>query len=135
MIQGGFSSMIGSEAIGFSGTQFRLVVEALNNAARELAFGPKPVQQQGPVSPQLARHLLHWLDLRSHCFCAPLVQKLARPEVRLVRPEQLELFLQQVAPDRLQIVAQKFRQLRFLLAVRFSGRLSSSQRVLVNTGS
>ena len=30
--------MIGSESIGFSGSQFRLVVETINNPAGELAF-------------------------------------------------------------------------------------------------
>ena len=51
------------KSIGFSSSQFRFVVEAFNNTTGELAFGPKPVQQQGAVPPQLTCHLLHWVDL------------------------------------------------------------------------
>ena len=107
--------MIGSESIGFSGSQFRFVVETLNNAAGELAFGSEPVQQQRAVAPQLTGHFLHGLNLRSHRPGTPSVQELARPIGRFIGPEQLKLFLQQVAPDRLQIVAQKLRQPGLLL--------------------
>ena len=107
--------MIGSESIGFSGSQFRFVVETLNNAAGELAFGPEPVQQQRSVAPHLTGHFLHGFNLRSHRPGTPSVQELARPIGRFIRPEQLKLFLQQVAPHRLQIVAQKLRQSGLLL--------------------
>ena len=106
--------MIGSESIGFSGSQFRFVVETLNDATGELAFGAKPVQQQRSVPPQLTGHFLHGLNLRSHHPATPSVQELARPTGRSIGPEQLKLFLQQVAPHRLQIVAQELRQLRLL---------------------
>jgi hypothetical protein len=106
--------MIGSESIGFSGSQFRFVVETLNNAAGELAFGAEPVQQQRSVPPQLTSHFLHGPDLRSHRSGTPSVQELARPIGRFIGPEQLKLFLQQVTPDCLQIVAQKLRQPGFL---------------------
>lgn len=107
--------MIGSEPIGFSGSQFCFVVESLNNAAGELAFSPKPVQQQRSMPPQLLRHFLRWLNLRSHRPLTPSVQKLACPIRRSVRPEQLKLLFTQLTPDRLQIVAQKFCQLWLLL--------------------
>lgn len=102
--------MIGSESIGFSGSQFRFVIETLNDAAGELAFRSKPVQQQRSVPPQLTGHFLHGLDPRLHRPGTPSVQELARPVGRSIGPEQLKLFLQQVTPDRLQIVAQKLRQ-------------------------
>ena len=107
--------MIGSESIGFSGSQFRFVVETLNNAAGELAFGPEPVQQQRSVAPQLTGHFLNGLNLRSHRPGTPSVQERARPIGRFIGPEQLKLFFQLVAPDRLQIVAQKLRQPELLL--------------------
>ena len=81
--------MIGSESIGFSGSQFRFVVETLNNAAGELALGPEPVQQQRSVPPQLTSHFLHGLNPRLHRPGTPSVQELARPIGRSVRPEQL----------------------------------------------
>ena len=52
-----------------------------------------------------------------------------------VPPEELELFFQQIAPDRSQIVLQQLRQLGLLFLLRFSGRLSNSQRLFVSTGS
>jgi len=114
MIQSDFSSMIGPKTIGFSGSQFRFVVEALDDPAGELSFGPEPVQQQGPMFPQSAGNLLHWLNLRAHRFCAPFVQKLPCPIRRSVRPEELKLLLQEIASNRFQVVLQKVRQFGFL---------------------
>ena len=114
MIQSSFSRMIGSESIGFSGSQFCFVVEALDDSTGKLSFGPEPVQQQRPMVPQAAGDVLHRINLRAHRFRAPFVQKLARPIGRTVRPEQLKLLFQQIAPDRLQIILQEIRQLRLL---------------------
>jgi hypothetical protein len=36
--------MIGAKTVGLSGSEFGLGVEALDHAARELAFGPEPVE-------------------------------------------------------------------------------------------
>ena len=114
MIQSNFSSMIGSKSIRFSGSQFCFVVEALNNAAGKLSFSPKPVQQQGSMFPQTAGDFLHRFNLRAHRFRAPFVQKLPRPIGRFIRPEELKLLFQQIAPDRLQIILQQIRQLGLL---------------------
>ena len=102
--------MICPKAVSFSGNQFRLGVETLNNSTGKLLFGPKPVQQQGSVPPQHLGHFLHRFNLRSHGLRAPRVQKLPGPVGRGVRPEQLTLFLKKVTPDRLQIVPQKICQ-------------------------
>ena len=41
--------MEGSEAVGFSHSEFGLVVEALNDATGELLFGMEVVQNEHPV--------------------------------------------------------------------------------------
>lgn len=106
--------MIGSDSMHFSGSQFRFVVEALNNASGNLSFCPKPVQQQWPMFPQTASNILHRFNLRTHGFGAPFIQKPACPVAQRKTPEKLKLFFQKVAPDQLQIVPQKLRQLSLL---------------------
>ena len=44
MIQSDFQPMIGPKTVGLSGSEFGLGVETLDHAARELAFGPEPVE-------------------------------------------------------------------------------------------
>ena len=58
--------MIRSKSIGFSGSQFRFVVEVFNNTTGELAFGPKPVQQQGAVLPQVNKALADYQQYYNH---------------------------------------------------------------------
>jgi len=66
---------------------------------------------------------------RAHGALAPKVKKLPGPEGGDIVPEELKIFLQQVAAHRLQVVAQEIAQFDFLLAVKFSGRLSRHRGV------
>jgi len=66
------------------------------------------------VRAQHACHLLHGFDPRAHHALAPKVQTLSHPEGGNIIPEELEVFLQQVAAHRLQVVAQKIDQFDFL---------------------
>ena len=47
--------MEGSEAVGFSHSEFGLVVEALHDAAGELLFGMEVVQDERSVRASVAR--------------------------------------------------------------------------------
>jgi hypothetical protein len=55
MVQGDFHAAKRPKAVGLSGGQFRFVVEALDDGGRNLPAGPKPVQEQRPMTPQHAR--------------------------------------------------------------------------------
>ena len=50
MIQGDFYPAKRAKPVGFSGGQFRLVVEPLHHAAGKLFFGAEPVQQQAATT-------------------------------------------------------------------------------------
>ena len=47
MIQSDFNAVVSAKAEGFSGGQFCLDVETLHDTAGELAFGAKPIEQEG----------------------------------------------------------------------------------------
>ena len=115
MVQGYFHRMIRPKAEGFSGGQFRLGIQALDAATRQLPFGTKPVQQELPMATQHASHLLHRGKLGAHGSCTPGIQKLPSPIRRRIRPEKLEVFLQQITPHRAEIVTQQLGQTDFLL--------------------
>ena len=65
MVERDFHCFKSAEAIGFSEGQFQTVVETLNDATGNSLFGPKPVQQQGPMLAQHASYFLHRLDPRA----------------------------------------------------------------------
>jgi hypothetical protein len=52
MKQRDFNAFRGSEAERFSGSQFHDAVQTLDNARRNGAFGPEPVEEQVSVTPQ-----------------------------------------------------------------------------------
>ena len=110
MIQGYFYPMIRPKAEGFSDGQFRFGIQTLDTATRQLAFGPKPVQQKLPMAAQHAGDFFHGSQLRPHRSSTPPIQKLSRPIRRGIRPEKLEVFLQQITPHRAEIVPQQFGQ-------------------------
>jgi hypothetical protein len=122
MIESNFSSSECAKSVGFSGSQFKTVVEALHDAAGNRLPGPKPVEQKLSVGAQHARHLLHGFDLRAHHALAPKVEKLSSPEGGDIIPEELKVLLQQVAAHRLQVVAQEIAQFDFL----FGGQILRS---------
>jgi hypothetical protein len=95
MIQGDFYRCVGSESVGLSQGQFRLVVKSLDGARGNRALGPESVEQQRAMSAQRACHFLHRPDLQTHRTYAPSVQELFGPVRRDVVPEELEVFLEQ----------------------------------------
>jgi hypothetical protein len=66
MIQGDFHGSIGPKPVGFSGGQFRLVIEPLDDAAGDRALGAEPVEEQGAMSSQHLGDPFHRLHLRTH---------------------------------------------------------------------
>jgi hypothetical protein len=50
MIESNFSSSECAKSVGFSGSQFKTVVEALHDAAGNRLPGPKPVEQMLPIT-------------------------------------------------------------------------------------
>jgi len=102
--------MKGSESVSFSGSRFCLVVESLDDATGDLAFGAEPVQQEVAVPSQHAGHTLHRLNLRVQGGAAPAIQKVPSPIGRAVVPEKLEVFLEQIGTDRFQVVPQQVGQ-------------------------
>ena len=124
MIQGDFYPAKRAKPVGFSGGQFRLVVEPLHHSAGKLFFGAEPVQQQAAMALHHAGDFLHRLDLRPHDALAPSVEEPPRPIRRDVAPEELEVLLEQIAPDGLQVAPQQLGQAALLflaqpLRVRF----------------
>lgn len=67
------------------------------------------------MAPQHTGDLLHRSELRAHGSRTPGVQKLARPIRRGIGPEKLEVFLEQITPDRAEIVLHQLGQADFLL--------------------
>ena len=54
VIQGDFQPVMDRKTIGLSGSEFGIGVEVLGHAARELAFGPEPVEDKQSMAPQHA---------------------------------------------------------------------------------
>ena len=71
MKQRDFNAFRSPEAERFSGSQFHDAVQTLDNARRNGAYGPEPVENQVPMTPQALSHLLPRADLA----CQVLVQQ------------------------------------------------------------
>ena len=88
------------------------------------------------MTPAHAGDLLHGLDARTQCGCAPSVQELAGPSRRGVLPELLEVFLQQIGADTFEVIAQQLFESPLVWGVvRFSERFKRHQRDFFRTGS
>lgn len=94
MIQGDFGRSEGTEPVRFSHSDFGLVVQSLHDTAGEAFSGTEIVQYQFAVRAQGAGEFLHRGDPRAHDLGAPLVEELACPGGRCVRPQLLELLLE-----------------------------------------
>lgn len=103
MKQGDFNVLRRSEAERFSGGQFRLAVESLDEARRDRASGPKPVEDQ--MALQAAGDLLHRLETTPHRFGNPRVEELDRCRRSRVLPKSLKGLAEQVGFDALEVVA------------------------------
>ena len=58
------------------------------------------------MSPQGAGDFLHGLDPRSHGFIAPEIQEHAGPGGRVVFPEVLKIFFEEIGMDGPEVVAE-----------------------------
>src|SRR5437667_11224363 len=104
MKQRDFRRLEFTEPIRLSGGEFCLVVETLDGSGGNSALSLEPIQDEVLMIAQHARDSLHRFDPRAHSIAAPPVQKDTSPEGRLVGPENLELLLEQIAPDSPEIV-------------------------------
>src|SRR5580704_2535082 len=90
--------MIGAEAVRTSGYHSNFVVEALDRAAGNLAFGPEPVQQQLLMAPQHSGNFLHGRQTAAHGAEAPAVQESSCPRERAVVPKVSKRLFQLPSP-------------------------------------
>jgi hypothetical protein len=93
-----FCDVKGAESVGFSHGEFGFVVEALDHPAGELLLGAEIIEDELAVAAQGLGNLFHRLDARAHGLLAPVVEELRGPGRRVVVPELLEVFLEQVLP-------------------------------------
>src|SRR3990172_12107845 len=114
MIKREFCSAEGAKAVGFSHGDFGFVVKPFDNPAGELLARAEIVEQQLAMGTHGAGKLLHRLNSRAHGLRAPLIEELAGPDGRVVIPEALERFLQQVRPDTREVVAHQVTQFKAL---------------------
>ena len=114
MKQGEFDALSGSEAIRFSGGQFRFAIKTLDDARRNRARGSKPVEDQVVMASQAPSDFLHRAKPTAHRFLAPGVEKLRCPLRAYVLPESLKVFAEQKGLDALEIVLHQIGELRGL---------------------
>ena len=107
MIEREFENREGAEAIRSSHGNFGFIVQPLYDAAGILLPGLEIVEKQGAVNAQHPGDLLHWLDAGSHGFIAPEIEKHAGPGGRVVFPEPLKIFLEEIGADGLEVVAEQ----------------------------
>src|ERR1041384_7572021 len=105
MIEGKFKDAVGAKSVGFSHGDFGLVVQALDDSAREQFLSTEIVEDELPVVAEGAGDVLHGLDARAHHLPTPVIEELAGPCGRVVIPELLKGFLQKVSTYGLQVVA------------------------------
>ena len=98
MIQGNFHRVKGAEAVRSSGYHSDFVVQALDDAAGDFAFGPKPVQQQLLMRAQHPRHFLHRLEAAAQGAPSPIVQKVAGVPDRFIGPEVFKEVFERRSP-------------------------------------
>ena len=110
VIQREFSGAECPESVGFSGGDFRLVIETFNDAAGKQLPRLEVVEDQLTVCSQHPGYLLHRFDARPHCLSAPVVKELTRPNRRFVFPKLMKSFLEQISADGFQIVLNKIAQ-------------------------
>ena len=104
MKQGEFDALSGSEAIRFSGGQFRFAIKTLDDARRNRAAGPKPVEDQVVMASQAPSDFLHRAKPTAHHSFAPGVEELPG-EYRVGElPESLKVFAEQKGLNALEIV-------------------------------
>src|ERR1017187_6992020 len=107
MIEREFEAAEGAKAVGFSHSDFGLVVQAFHNAAGKQLLSPEIIEDQLAVLTHGTGDPLHRLDTGSHHLTAPFVEELSSPGGGVVIPELLKSFLKKVGPNGLQVVAEQ----------------------------
>src|SRR3954467_5983716 len=107
MIKGKLETAEGAESVGFSHSDFCLVVQAFDDAAGKQLLSSEIVEDQLAVFAHGACDLLHVLDAGAHDLTTPFVEELSGPGRGVVFPELLKGFLKKVGPDGLEVVAQQ----------------------------
>jgi hypothetical protein len=107
MKQSEFDALWCAEAIRFSGGQFPLAIESLDNACRDGAQGEEPVDDQRPVPPRTLNDFLHWSKPAAQRLSARRLEELARPCRAGISPEPLQLLEEKMGPDALEVVLQE----------------------------
>ena len=72
-------------------------------------------EQQGAVSAQGVGDFLHGLDAGAHGLIAPEVQEVGGPGGRVIFPELLKIFFEELGADGLEVVAEQLAQPEILL--------------------
>ena len=115
MIEREFQDAKGTKAIGSSHSYFCFVVQSFDHTAGNLLSGLEIVEQQLAVSAQGSGDFLHRLDAGSQGLLAPKIQEHAGPGGRVVFPELLKIFFEEIGTDGLKVVAEQIPQSELLL--------------------
>jgi hypothetical protein len=107
VIDGEFQDAVGAKAIGVSHGDVGFVIQALHDITRKQLLRPEIVEDELAVLMQQTGDRLYRLDAGPQALAAPFIEEVARPGGRVVIPEVLESFLQQVRADGLQVVAEQ----------------------------
>ena len=100
MIESGFHGVVGAKAVGSSGDHSDFVVEALDGAVGDFAFGPEPIEDEFFVGAEHAGDLAQGLEAAAQGAFAPDIQEGGSPGEGAVVPEVLEGFLERPGPGR-----------------------------------
>ena len=93
---------------------FRCAIKTLDNARRDRARGPKPVENQVVMSSQAPSDFLHRAKATVHRLFAPEVEKLRCPLRLHALPESLKVFAEQTGLDALEMILPQIGERRGL---------------------
>lgn len=96
MIERKFENAVGAKTVRFSHGHLCLVVEALDDAAGKQLLSPEVIEDQLAMAAEGAGDLFHGLDAGPHGLAAPFIEELAGSSRRVVVPELLKGFLEEV---------------------------------------
>lgn len=108
MVERHFEDAERAKAVGFSHGNFGLVVQTLDDAAGNQFLRTEIIEDEFPVLTQRAGDLLHGFDAGAHGLATPLVEELAGPGRRVVIPELLKHFLEEVDSLSRRLSAEEF---------------------------
>ena len=113
MIESRFHRRVGAKAIGSSGHHSDFIVEALDRAVGDFAFGSKPIKDEVFVRAEHAGDFAHGLDPAAESALTPDIQEGSGPSERAVAPEVLEGLFEHPSPAGGQLAVQEAQQFAF----------------------